>query len=121
MTSVPPPSEPDWRISRIRLSSWWFTSERIDRPIDRQFRMHGRVGQETVPASKALIVNMPMSADSQMDSGHVCRNRVPGLSPERTLSLGCWLVSVPVVIHLPASLRSPGVTRLQRYYGRSDS
>jgi hypothetical protein len=24
-------------------------------------------------------------------------------------------------LHLPASLRSPGVTRLQRYYGRSDS
>jgi hypothetical protein len=20
----PPPSEPDWQISRIRLSSWWF-------------------------------------------------------------------------------------------------
>jgi hypothetical protein len=24
LVSVPPPSEPDWRISRIRLSSWWF-------------------------------------------------------------------------------------------------
>ena len=23
---VSPPSEPDMRISRIRLSSWWFTS-----------------------------------------------------------------------------------------------
>ncbi len=24
LVSPPPPSEPDWRISRIRLSSWWF-------------------------------------------------------------------------------------------------
>ena len=29
--TVPPPSKPDRRISRIRLSSRWFTSERIDR------------------------------------------------------------------------------------------
>ena len=29
MDSAPPPSEPDRRISRIRLSSWWFTSMRI--------------------------------------------------------------------------------------------
>jgi hypothetical protein len=29
LDSPPPPSEPDWRISRIRLSSRWFTSSRI--------------------------------------------------------------------------------------------
>ena len=28
-----PPSEPYVRISRIRLSSRWFTAERIDRPV----------------------------------------------------------------------------------------
>jgi hypothetical protein len=27
-----PPSEPDRRISRIRLSSWWFTCYRIEAP-----------------------------------------------------------------------------------------
>ncbi len=27
---APPPSEPDVRISRIRLSGWWFTSVRTD-------------------------------------------------------------------------------------------
>jgi hypothetical protein len=32
LDSAPPPSEPDRRISRIRLSSWRFTSERTDRP-----------------------------------------------------------------------------------------
>src|SRR4030095_7193803 len=32
LASVPPPSEPDVRISRIRLSSRWFTSSRTDRP-----------------------------------------------------------------------------------------
>jgi len=30
LNSAPPPSEPDRRFSRIRLSSWWFTSMRID-------------------------------------------------------------------------------------------
>jgi len=30
LVSAPPPSEPDKRISRIRLSSWWFTCNRID-------------------------------------------------------------------------------------------
>jgi len=24
LNSIPPPSEPDGRVSRIRLSSWWF-------------------------------------------------------------------------------------------------
>jgi hypothetical protein len=27
---VSPPSEPHVRFSRIRLSGWWFTAERID-------------------------------------------------------------------------------------------
>ena len=27
--SAPPPSEPDVRVSRIRLSGWWFTAPRI--------------------------------------------------------------------------------------------
>jgi hypothetical protein len=30
---VPPPSEPYRRVSRIRLSGQWFTSERIDRRL----------------------------------------------------------------------------------------
>lgn len=30
MVTAPPPSEPDVRISRIRLSSRWFTFYRID-------------------------------------------------------------------------------------------
>jgi hypothetical protein len=28
---VAPPSEPDWQISRIRLSSWWLTFSQQDR------------------------------------------------------------------------------------------
>ncbi len=31
LVSAPPPSEPDGRISRIRLSSWWVTCDRIDK------------------------------------------------------------------------------------------
>jgi hypothetical protein len=31
-TVVAPPSEPDWRISRIRLSSWWLAFKKIGKP-----------------------------------------------------------------------------------------
>jgi hypothetical protein len=30
--SFAPPSEPDWRVSRIRLSSWWLTFKKIGMP-----------------------------------------------------------------------------------------
>ena len=39
-----PPSEPCKRISRTRLSGWWFTSERIDWPP------HGLQQERTTPA-----------------------------------------------------------------------
>src|SRR5438128_2278498 len=44
LDSLLPPSEPDWRVSRIRLSSQWFTSERIDAAA------HGLVQERTAPA-----------------------------------------------------------------------
>ncbi len=31
MVPIPPPSEPDGRVSRIRLSNRWFTAKRIGR------------------------------------------------------------------------------------------
>ena len=34
LSPAPPPSEPDVRISRIRLSGWWFYLTRIDRLIN---------------------------------------------------------------------------------------
>jgi hypothetical protein len=30
--SFAPPSEPDWQISCIRLSSWWLTFKKIGKP-----------------------------------------------------------------------------------------
>jgi hypothetical protein len=33
LVSAPPPSEPDRRISRLRLSSRWFTCHRIDEHV----------------------------------------------------------------------------------------
>jgi len=30
--SLAPPSEPDWQISCIRLSSWWLTFKKIGKP-----------------------------------------------------------------------------------------
>jgi len=32
---VAPPSEPDWRVSRIRLSSWWLAFKKIGEPQGR--------------------------------------------------------------------------------------
>ncbi len=34
LNPAPPPSEPDVRLSRIRLSGWWFYLTRIDRLIN---------------------------------------------------------------------------------------
>ena len=60
---APPPSEPDVRISRIRLSSWWFTSERVD---------HTARGPQTKRAT-------PAQQRKRWANGH-CRYREHGLS-----------------------------------------
>jgi hypothetical protein len=47
LSSIPPPSEPDWRISRIRLSGQWVTSLRAGK---HRLRSH-RVGHSAADAS----------------------------------------------------------------------
>ena len=51
MSPAPPPSEPDVRNSRIRLSSWWFYLTRIDRLINT-----GRTRREQPMSSKEAIL-----------------------------------------------------------------
>jgi len=50
LSSSPPPSEPDGRISRIRLSSWWFTSSRIDEATPGGQQETARIGREIAAA-----------------------------------------------------------------------
>jgi hypothetical protein len=38
-----PPSEPDWHISCIRLSSWWLTFKKISRRILLNFQVRSVV------------------------------------------------------------------------------
>ena len=58
--SVPPPSKPDGRISRIRLSGRWFTSERIDRsePERRGESAPAQPRPPKRPCTPAGVVNM---------------------------------------------------------------
>src|SRR5882672_10177701 len=60
---VPPPSEPDGRFSRIRLSSWWFTQLGVDATE------HGRRRKRTAPAQQSMHWT---SADDQ----HLARAHV---------------------------------------------
>jgi len=122
MNSVPPPSEPDRRISRIRLSSRWFTSERID-------RLNWRPSEKPTPFSPGRAASWhPHEADRQ----HASRpERQFGAGATRSASFGRFSLSAlaPEIV-LPhsrsastflRSLRSRPVTALRRYYGRSDS
>ena len=126
MGSSPPPSEPDKRISRIRLSSWWVTSSRIDRPF-------GGSGQDSIPANGTENLRdwSPVALKSKAVNMHMvcavsaCHALISWLSPI-CLALGHSHRSVFCQPHVNAStslrsLRSRPITALPRYYGRSDS
>ena len=125
MSSIPPPSEQDVRISRIRLSSRWFTSMRVDMPF-------GGSGQDPIPANGTE--NLRDWSPVAYDQGCQHASRVgcqftPRVEPMvLSDSLSPWalasvcLLSVPrPCIHLPAPLCSRPVTALPHSYGRSDS
>jgi len=123
LVSAPPPSEPDVRISRIRLSGRWFTSLRIDRQtqglardhtvswIARQrtpridsseTRQHGESTMTSV-LHRALVEKAPTGL-ALRHSRQWFFYSSPG-SPSTSLRSLC---SIPI-------------TGLHRYYGRSDS
>src|SRR5262245_50619114 len=63
LVSAPPPSEPDWRFSRIRLSSWWFTSfedcvlsQRLLRVLATPARQSMHLARVCGPASSSLVL-----------------------------------------------------------------
>jgi hypothetical protein len=113
---APPPSEPDERVSRLRLSSWWFTSKRTDAragAMERAYPMHFNIQQQ-----------------HSSDAERSCDGRLPlrqGVRRAGLLSLGrhshrcCFLRSSSHESTFLRSLRSISITRLHRYYGRSDS
>ena len=120
--SVPPPSKPDGRVSRIRLSGRWFTSERIDRS-EPERRGEVALTQPRPPRWPCIpqgVVNMSSMSIVGLEPVSLV-TMVPGGSARRH-SRRCRLLRSP---NPPStflrSLRSMAVTPLHRYYGRSDS
>jgi len=120
--SVPPPSKPDRRISRIRLSSRWFTSERIDRSQPERYgetpraepEPHQRFGTpEGVVnmASQVIVGARPVALATKVPAGLARRHLDRCRLRRFPLSSSTFL----------RSLRSRPVTALRRSYGRSDS
>jgi hypothetical protein len=125
LSSIPPPSEPDRQISRIRLSSWWFTSMWVDMPFEGS-------GQDPIPANGtenlrkwSPVALMPKLSTCISRAASSCRGFSPRLSPT-CLALGHSPRSifcqsrVYASTSLPSLCSSP-ITDLLRYYGRSDS
>ena len=122
MVLVPPPSEPDRRISRIRLSGRWFSLQE-DGPSEPERR------GETAPARQGHHDGLaPPAGVANMSSRSIAGLRPVGLAtrvPGGTApgySHRCRLRRSPCSSStFLRSLRSMAVTPLLRYYGRSDS
>jgi hypothetical protein len=120
--SVPPPSKPDGRISRIRLSSRGLTSKRIDRsePGRRGETVSVSARAATLPCAPKGAVNM--TRQPIFGKGPVrLASTVPACSARRhwrRCHLRRCLTSSSTFLR---SLRSRPVTALHGSYGRSDS
>jgi hypothetical protein len=120
--SVPPPSKPDGRVCRIRLSSRWFTSERIDRsgPERRGEIAPAQPKPAKRPCTPVRVVNMASKVIVGLRPVTLAA-MVPGGSARRH-SHRCGLLRSPRSSStFLRSLRSMAVTPLPGYYGRSDS
>ena len=122
MVPVPPPSEPDRRISRIRLSSRWFTSKRIDRSESRRRgeAVSGSARVATLPCTPKGAVNMASKAIFGIRPVRLA-STVPACLARRhwrRCPLRRCLSSSSTFLR---SLRSRPVTALHSSYGRSDS
>ena len=111
---LPPPSEPYERISRIRLSSWWFTCKRIDgsrRGLWPRSTAHVR-------RNRRLASFHPLFEGRQHALGPDTRfhprpagSDVSGLcSPCGHCRRSWFRLSVLHAFHLPAPLRSTPIT-----------
>ena len=114
MASIPPPSEPDVRISRIRLSSRW-SYPRGGLTVQRMGVSCKLRGSRLV-APSASMLSGPAVHPALIMSGHS-----PTLLAQRAMLSVSFRMDRTSRLHLPAPLRSPGITRLHRYYGCSDS
>ena len=123
MDSAPPPSEPDWRISRIRLSSWWFTSMRIDRQRRRRYRdpASNLDNMKVAPC----IISHETHRHGKLTMNSILRRAPAEKSPTRLALRHSRQLVFCSVTYNPSTflraLRSIPVTGLPRYYGRSDS
>jgi hypothetical protein len=117
-----PPSEPDGRISRIRLSSRW-SYPHGDEPK----ALRRGYGASPEPFPRPLPPRRPSSGPPAVvptvtPAGDHARGAAfsPLFSPTGTHG-GVFARVQRTQLHLPTSLRSTPVTALPRYYGGSDS
>ena len=114
MASVPPPSEPDLRISRIRLSSRW-SCPRGD------WRSKGWVSPTSSEAPVWLLRQHPCRPVRRFAPLSSLSGHSPAVLARRAMLPVSFRMDRTSRLHLPAPLRSTGITRLQHYYGCSDS
>ena len=123
MATAPPPSEPDGRISRIRLSSQWLTSMRIDRQMRRRFRgPTSNLDNTTVPS---CVVSHETCQHGKSTMNSILRRAPAEKIPTRLAMRHSRQLVFCSISYNPStflrSLRSIPVTGLLCYYGRSDS
>jgi len=119
LDSVPPPSEPDRRISRIRLSSRWFTSKRSEERLRRRGGDHiAGSAEEPLPPRRVITMGNHQRMSARLHrwrveppTGLACRHLAEGVCSIPRGSPSTFL----------RSLRSRPITALLRYYGRCDS
>jgi hypothetical protein len=103
-----PPSEPDWHISCIRLSSWWLAFKKIGRRILLSYGFAQELSPVTGAAnrlwteSKVRVLVLLFTELSPLD-----------------IYGAVFLRAFVQRLHLPASLDSTGITPFLRYYGGS--
>src|ERR1035437_3486744 len=67
LSSVPPPSEPGMRISRTRLSGWWFYLQEDD--VNGQKTLSGR---DLLPATRVCSRDSEHVTDDRSRNGFGC-------------------------------------------------
>ncbi len=124
MASAPPPSEPDRRISRIRLSSWWSYLQRGEMVRETMLRVK-RTAQCRVRAVSSRL--RPEGRHPHVGVAVASATAMHSQSASSLLSRyrhSRWWVShhrSTLTSTSLRSLRSRPVTAFLRYYGRCDS
>ena len=122
LSSAPPPSEPYRRISRIRLSGWWCDLKQDGPTSPRRGQSLAGFSQVSPPYfhPRKRIVHMP-----NFDSDRFLCLATAEAAPTRLAQRHSRRLGFDPHLRYAStflrSLRSLSITRVPRYYGRSDS